>query len=203
MRNGRTRGFCREGCLGGQIFSLTINPYLVQERVTPKFGTGFLLEDGYLVTNYHVVADAGQTTVFFGDYGFPAQIMGIDPALDVAVLWTPQQGMPLEFADMDKAEIGQQTFVIGYPLGLGGTITSGVLSGVSRTLPRTTSSWLSPYIQTDAAISPGNSGGPLLDDCGRVLGMITLSIWEYGAENIGLAIPADVLQPVVEELVEQ
>lgn len=185
-----------------QVFSLSINPFLVRDRVAPRFGTGFLLEDGYLATNYHVVADAQQTTVFFGEYGLPAQVIGIDPTLDVAVLWTVQPADALEFADSDQLEIGQEAFVIGFPLGLGKTITSGVVSGVSRILPTTTSSWLSPYIQTDAAISPGNSGGPLMDDCGRVIGMITSGISENGAENIGFAIPSTVLRPIVEELID-
>lgn len=185
-----------------QVFSLTVNPFLVQSRVTPRFGSGFLLKNGYLLTNYHVVADAQTTTVYFGEYGIPARVIGIDPSLDIALLWTPKPGEPFEFADMGRVDIGQEVFAIGFPLGLGKTITAGIISGDSRILPRTTSSWLSPYIQTDAAISPGNSGGPLVDGCGRVLGMISSGISDYGAENIGFAIPADVLQPIVEELLQ-
>lgn len=185
-----------------QIFSLSIDPFLVLDRVQPSFGTGFQLGDGYVLTNYHVVADTQKTVAYFDEFAMPVQVVGIDPALDVAVLWTVQPGTPLEFGKSGDLAIGQQAFVIGFPLGLGKTISAGIVSGVSRVLPTTTSSWLAPYIQTDAAVSPGNSGGPLLDACGRVIGMITSSISDFGAENIGFAIPSDVLEPVAAELIE-
>lgn len=183
------------------VFSLSIDPFLVNGRVLPRFGTGFILGDGYVATNYHVVADAEQTTVYFGDFGMPAQVMGIDPTLDVAVVWTANPGKALDLADSGELEIGQDAFAIGYPLGLGQTISAGIVSGVGRVLPEKTSNWLSPYIQTDAAVNPGNSGGPLVDACGRVIGMITSKAPE--ADNVGFAIPSNVLGPVIGELIEK
>jgi putative serine protease PepD len=129
--------------------------------------------------------------------------MGIDPTLDVALLRPAGEGIaaaPLDLAPPAAIAIGQEVHVIGYPLGIGKSISAGIVSGVSRILPRTTSSWLSPYIQTDAAVSPGNSGGPLLDGCGRVVGLIAGKINAPSAENLAFAIPTEVLAPVVEEL---
>lgn len=187
-----------------QVHSLAINPFLVAERVAPRTGTGFLIEDGFILTNYHVVADANEVVVVMeGDTVLETVVVGIDPALDVALLQTfvaPLLTDAVDFAAPDDLRIGQPAYAIGYPLGIGKSISSGIVSGISRVIPRTTSSWLSPFIQTDAAISPGNSGGPLVDDCGRVIGLITSAILEFGAENIGFAIPVEVLAPVVEAL---
>jgi S1-C subfamily serine protease len=186
-----------------QVNSLSINPFLVAQRVTPRSGTGFVIDGGYILTNYHVVADAREVVVVEGDTVFEAMIVGIDPALDIALLRTvapPPWATAFDFADPGDLRIGQPAFALGYPLGVGKSISSGIVSGVSRVIPRTTSSWLSPFIQTDAAISPGNSGGPLVDECGRVIGLITSAILDFGAENIGFAIPVEVLDPVVDAL---
>ena len=96
--------------------------------------------------------------------------------------------------------MGAQVFALGFPLGVGRSISAGIVSGQNRVLPRSTSSWLSPFLQTDAAISPGSSGGPLLDDCGRVVGMVTLGSTYPGVENLGFVIPNAVLTPVLEAL---
>jgi putative serine protease PepD len=189
-----------------QVFSLSINPFLVTNRIATRVGTGFVLEEGYILTNYHVVADAKMTLVLQAGKSIDATVIGIDPTLDVALLrpWSNSPiGPPLEFADSAEPQIGQQTFAIGFPLGLGKSISSGIVSGVGRVLRSTTSSWLSPYLQTDAAISPGNSGGPLVDSCGQVIGMITSGISDYGAENIGFAIPVQILRPVIAALIDE
>lgn len=185
-----------------QVLALSINPYLVRDRVSPRLGTGFAIGDGLVLTNYHVVADAGDVTIFSDDDAFMADIVGIDPSLDVALLrpWSGDALAPLTLADPAEIAIGQDVFVIGYPFGIGKSIAHGIVSGVSRVLPRTTSSWLSPYLQTDAAVSPGNSGGPLLDSCGHVVGLITSQIDAPGAENLAFAIPVEVLAPVIGEL---
>jgi putative serine protease PepD len=108
----------------------------------------------------------------------------------------------LPFATGGPPEIGDPVFAIGFPLGIGKSISAGIVSGDHRILPRTTSSWLSPYLQTDASVSAGSSGGPLLDACGRVVGMITLRADAPGAENLGFAVPVSVLVPVIEALAE-
>jgi putative serine protease PepD len=186
-----------------EVFSLGINPFRVHGRVVPRGGTGFLIDDGHIVTNYHVVADASEIVVFDDERPYDVRVVGIDPTLDIAVVRTfpPIAGTGIRFAGPEAIEIGATAYAIGFPLGVGKSISAGVISGVSRILPRTTSSWLSPFLQTDAAISPGNSGGPLLDDCGQLIGMITAGISTEGAENLGFAIPVGVLRPVVEELI--
>lgn len=188
-----------------QVVSVSINPFLIRDRVAPSIGTGFIVDDGYIVTNYHVVADANETIVFVQDQTYLATIVGIDPTLDVAVLdanLVETIGKPISFTKDTQLDIGQRAFAVGYPLGLGQSISAGVVSGIGRVLQQKTSSWLSPYVQTDAAISPGNSGGPLVDDCGDVIGMITSSISGFGAENIGFAIPSGILQTVTAALIE-
>jgi putative serine protease PepD len=187
-----------------QVQSITINPYLVHDRVDPRVGSGFVIEGGLVLTSYHIVADAEEAIVFTDAYPLMAEVMAIDPTLDIAVLRPVSDVIvtpPLEFAAASDIVVGQTVFDIGYPLGIGKSISAGIVSGLGRTLPDTTSSWLSPYIQTDAAVSPGNSGGPLLDACGRVVGLVSSIITGHGAANIGFAIPVEVLGPAVEALV--
>jgi putative serine protease PepD len=186
-----------------QVVALSIDPYLLRGRVSPRLGTGFMIDDGYILTNYHVVLDSEDVALFVEDEVYQADIVGIDPTLDLALLrpWTPEKiAPPLDFAAPEDLAIGQRVYAIGFPLGLGKSITSGIVSGTSRVLRQTTSGWLSPYIQTDAAVSGGNSGGPLLNDCGRVVGLVTAHIATEGAENLTFAIPVSVLAPVVDEL---
>jgi serine protease Do len=196
--------FAQQGPAVVEVFSLGINPYLVVNRVAPKFGTAFVTEDGHLVTNYHVIADAREIYVFVDDQTYPADVIGIDPTLDVAVL-DPEvkvnDGAFIAFADGKDIAVGDEVYTIGFPYGLGETISHGLISGIGRVLPRTTSNWLEPYIQTDAAISFGNSGGPLVDTCGRLVGMVTAGFFREGANDIGFAIPVEVLAPIIDELV--
>lgn len=188
-----------------QVLALGINPFLVAGRVQPVSGTGFFVRDGLVVTNYHVVHDA-RTVIVYSD-GVPeeAVVIGIDPTLDVALLSLPFGGVGATeaiFAPAGSETIGQTAYALGFPLGLGQTISRGIVSGTGRVIPLTTSSWLVPMIQTDAAVSPGSSGGPLVDDCGRVLGMVAMSSTEGIAENIAFAIPSSVLVPVIDALAD-
>lgn len=186
-----------------QINSVSINPFLVANRIEPRSGTGFVIEGGYILTNYHVIADSDVVFILKDDLAFEAVVTGIDPALDVALVKRIDElpiGAAVDFAEPGQLRIGQSAYALGYPLGIGKSISAGIVSGTSRVLPRTTSSWLSPLIQTDAAISPGNSGGPLVDECGRVIGLITSAIFDFGAENIGFAIPVEVLEPTIAAL---
>lgn len=187
-----------------EVFAIGINPFRVSGRVKLGSGTGFLISDGYIVTNFHVIAGAQDIAVFAEDAPIYFDIVGVDPSLDIAVLrpWAPigdKPGIPMAEG---AVEIGQKAYAIGFPFHLGKTLSAGIVSGDSRVLPMTTSSWLSPFIQTDAAISPGNSGGPLVDSCGRLIGMVTAAISASGAENLGFAVPVSVLQPVLKEIIE-
>ncbi|WP_212522738.1 trypsin-like peptidase domain-containing protein [Actibacterium sp. MT2.3-13A] len=189
-----------------EIFTIAVNPFRVVGRITARGGSGYLLDGGYVATNYHVVADANTLAILVDDRAHDVQIVGVDPTLDIAVLrpWPPiGDGGGLPFAEDGAARIGQRAYAVGFPLGLGKSLSAGIVSGESRVLPMTTSSWLSPYIQTDAAISQGNSGGPLVDSCGRLIGMITAAISREGAENLGFAIPVGVLRPALTELIEK
>lgn len=188
-----------------EVFSLAIDQFRVMGRILPSMGTGFFLPDGHVVTNYHVVADSGSVVVYDDRGAWDAVVVGTDPLLDIAVLrpvlFMFVENPGLEFSPPGSLKVGQAVFPVGYPRGMGKTITQGIVTGTSRVVANTTSSWLSPFIQTDAAINPGNSGGPLLDDCGRVLGMVSKGGRPEMVENIAFAIPTEVLRPIVEELI--
>ncbi|WP_343117227.1 S1C family serine protease [Ostreiculturibacter nitratireducens] len=187
-----------------EIFSIAINPFLVSDRIIPRGGSGYVMEDGYVITNYHVVADAKTVVVTYDGTGVEAEVVGIDPTLDIAVLrpyFMAPDAKAIRMAGDADIMIGQTAYTIGFPLGLGKTISTGIVSGYGRVLPITTSSWLSPFVQTDAAISPGSSGGALVDSCGRLIGMITMGVDPGRGENVGFAIPVSVLRPVIDELI--
>ena len=188
-----------------QIFSFGINPYRVIDRVESKTGTGVVLGDDLVATNFHVVVDASALAVGSDGIILEAELVGRDPVFDIAVLRAPglsAQFDPLPFAPNDELVIGQPAHVVGYPLGIGKSISTGVVSGLGRVLPLNTSSWLSPYIQTDAPVSGGNSGGPLIDDCGHLIGLVTLRSGSPEAENIGFAIPVGTLRKELPEMIE-
>ncbi len=188
-----------------QVFSFGINPYRVIDRVESKTGSGVFLGDDLVATNFHVVLDATALAIGVEDLIFEAELVGRDPVFDIAVLRAPGLSAhidPLAFAPSDEVVIGQPAHVIGYPLGIGRSMSTGIVSGVGRVLPLNTSSWLSPYIQTDAPVSGGNSGGALVDDCGYLIGLVTLRSGSPEAENIGFAIPVGTLRHEVPELIE-
>ncbi|MDP3263800.1 MAG: trypsin-like peptidase domain-containing protein [Tabrizicola sp.] len=186
-----------------EIFADAINPFRVRDRMQYSLGTGFLFGDGVIVTNYHVIADAQRVDVYDGEGYWGAQILGIDPLLDIAVLSVPFLTLtaePLDPAPSGTTKVGQDVFAIGFPRGIGKTITHGIVTGTGRVLGDSTSSWLSPFVQTDATVNPGNSGGPLLDDCARVIGLVSRASAPGEAENIAFALPVDVLAPIVKEI---
>ncbi len=141
-------------------------------------GSGFVIsDDGYIVTNEHVVADASSYTVRIGetDKTVPATLIGADASSDLALLKvdTAQTGTlhPLELADASDAKVGDEVIAIGSPFGLQSTLTSGIVSSLNRTLQSPNGHSISGALQTDAAINPGNSGGPLLNTDGKVIGV--------------------------------
>lgn len=194
-----------------EIFSLTIDQFRVDHRVLPSFGTGFRTADGLYLTNYHVVADAKDVVIYADDLTLSAEIVALDPILDLAVLREladdlsapaePAVSLPhLDFADPASLALGEPVWAVGYPMGLGKTVTQGILTGLQRVRRDTTTSWMSPMLQTDATVNPGNSGGPLLDDCGKVVGMVARQIPPARGENTAFAIPVDILAPAISEL---
>jgi serine protease Do len=188
-----------------QVFSIGIDPFKVVDRIRAGSGSGVYLGDDLIATNFHVIVDANTVGIKAGDSIFEAEIVGIDPVFDIAILRASglsQKIKPIALAPSDEVVIGQAAHVIGFPLGIGKSIGTGIVSGVGRELPLNPSSWLSPYIQTDAPVSGGNSGGALVNDCGYLIGVVALRGRSPEAENIGFAIPAETLRDVLPELIK-
>ncbi|MCO5194702.1 MAG: trypsin-like peptidase domain-containing protein [Anaerolineae bacterium] len=168
-------------------------------------GSGFVIDkEGHIITNWHVVEDAESVAVTFADETtVPAQILGADPANDLAVLLvdvTSVELVPVEWGNSAELKVGQRAIAIGNPFGLESTLTTGVISALGRPLQLEDGQFVFDVIQTDAAINPGNSGGPLLDSRGRVIGVNTAI--RSDAEGIGFTIPADTVRRIVPSLIE-
>src|SRR5262245_708598 len=180
-------------------------PQFKQQRPAQKaqaVGTGFIIDEkGWIVTNYHVAGKADSITVTLTDgRKLPAKLMGGDEKTDLALLKV-ESDKPLpyvEFADATKVRVGQPVMAVGNPFGLGGTVTTGIVSARGRDIH---SGPFDDYIQTDAAINRGNSGGPLFNMDGKVIGINT-AIFSPTGGNIGLgfAIPSSLAEPVIGQL---
>jgi len=174
-----------------------------QERQSSALGSGFIIdEDGIVITNNHVIQGADDIIVRVnGDKEFKAQVIGADPLSDIAVLKldTKEKFIPVKFADSDKARIGDWVIAIGNPFGLGGTVTTGIISARNRSIGLTR---YEDYIQTDASINQGNSGGPLFNLSGNVIGINTAILGRSGNIGIGFAIPANSAKIVIDQLIE-
>ena len=171
-------------------------------------GTGFLWnEDGYVVTNHHVIRGGDRFGVTLADNTtWKAREVGSFPHSDVAVLKLedvpPEKLRALAIGSSSDLEVGQSVFAIGNPFGLDHTLTTGVISGLGREIRSDTGRTIRGVIQTDAAINPGNSGGPLLDSAGRLIGMNTAIVSPSGAyAGIGFAIPVDTIQRLVPAII--
>ena len=171
-------------------------------------GTGFVWDAaGHIVTNNHVVEGAGSSVAVRLASGevVPAEVAGTTPNYDLAVLQlgrVRQPPPPLPIGTSADLKVGQATFAIGNPFGLDQTLTTGVISALQRRLPTSEGREIADVIQTDAAINPGNSGGPLLDSAGRLIGVNTAIYSPSGAyAGIGFAIPVDVVNRVIPELI--
>ncbi len=174
-----------------------------QERKSSALGSGFIIDEkGIVVTNNHVISDAEDIIVRVnGDKEFNAKVIGADPLSDIAVLQleTKEKFKPVKFGDSDKARIGDWVIAIGNPFGLGGTVTSGIISARNRSIGL---SRYEDYIQTDASINSGNSGGPLFDMNGDVIGINTAILGRSGSIGIGFSIPSNSAKIVIDQLIE-
>ena len=174
-----------------------------QERQSSALGSGFIIDEkGIVVTNNHVITDAEDIIVRVnGDKEFKAKVIGADPLSDIAVLQleTTEKFVPVKFGDSDKARIGDWVIAIGNPFGLGGTVTSGIISARNRSIGL---SRYEDYIQTDASINSGNSGGPLFDMNGDVIGINTAILGRSGSIGIGFSIPSNSAKIVIDQLIE-
>jgi S1-C subfamily serine protease len=169
-------------------------------------GSGFLWDDqGHVVTNYHVIQNAGTAKVTLSDHSsWDAELVGAAPNQDVAVLKIkaePTHLRPLPIGTSQDLQVGQKVFAIGSPFGLDQTLTTGVISGLGREIQSVTKRPIKDVIQTDAAINPGNSGGPLLDSAGRLIGVNTAIYSPSGAYvGVGFAVPVDIVNRIVPQL---
>jgi serine protease Do len=184
-------------------------PYGAQKE--EGIGSGVIYRsDGYIITNNHVVEGSRSVEIAFADGTTErGQVVGTDPTTDIAVVKVGRDGLPAaSFANGDPI-VGQTAIAVGSPSGFESTVTSGIISGTRREVPAQITGGrqetsLVDLIQTDAAISPGNSGGALADREGRIIGINVayLPPGETGAENIGFAIPSDTAVSVADQLIE-
>jgi S1-C subfamily serine protease len=187
-----------------------INPY--SRRITEEqqgSGSGFVWDDtGTIVTNFHVVKDASSLSVVFGDATIhDATLVGYSAENDLAVLRIDVlPGMkltPIPLGTSNDLQVGQAAFAIGGPFGLNGSYTMGIVSALNRQIKSIAGNLIDDVIQTDAAVNPGNSGGPLLDSAGRLIGVNTAIASQTGGNNgIGFAIPVDTVNRVVPQIIK-
>ena len=175
------------------------------ERKATALGSGFIIDkEGIVVTNNHVIQGAEDIIVSVnGSTEYKAKVLGKDPYMDLAVLKidSDEKFRPVAFGDSDKARVGDWVIAIGNPFGFGGTVTSGIISSRNRDIGLTR---YDDFIQTDASINQGNSGGPLFDLNGKVIGINTAIIapGQSGSIGIGFAIPSNPASKVINQLIE-
>ncbi|NLE51177.1 MAG: PDZ domain-containing protein [Chloroflexi bacterium] len=202
-----------------------VNPSVVNIEIVSSFhsntdiidssGSGFVFDgDGYIVTNAHVVRDADEVVVTFSTgHVVPAEVVGLDDYSDLAVIKVDPADvplMPLPVADSNLLDVGQRVIAIGNPFGLDGSMTTGIISALGRSLPSAQlldqryQGYNNPsIIQIDAAVNPGNSGGPLLNSSGEVVGVNTAIRTENGGfQGIAFAVPSNTLMRIVPQLIE-
>ena len=174
------------------------------ERKATSLGSGFIInKNGTIITNNHVINNAEDILVRVGDKEYKAKVLGADPYSDLAVLKidTNKKFIPVKFGNSDKARVGDWVVAIGNPFGLGGTVTSGIISARNRDINLTR---YDDFIQTDASINQGNSGGPLFNLDGDVIGINTAIIapGQSGSIGIGFAIPSNAASNVITQLIK-
>ena len=174
----------------------------MQQYVASGAGSGVIIsEDGYIITNNHVIEDATQITVTTTDgTAYEAKLVGRDDNLDVALLKIEASGLTVaSFGDSDNVELGEKVVAIGNPLGqLGGTVTEGIVSSLNREI--TIDGKAMTLMQTDAAINPGNSGGGLFNDQGQLIGLVVAKSSGEDVEGLGFAIPINNVQEILNDL---
>ena len=174
-----------------------------QKRKSSALGSGFIIDEkGIVITNNHVIQGAEDILVRVeGDKEYKAEVLGADPLSDIAVLKinSKDKFIPVKFGDSDLARIGDWVIAIGNPFGLGGTVTAGIISARNRSIGL---SRYEDYIQTDASINQGNSGGPLFDMKGDVVGINTAILGQSGSIGIGFSIPSNSAKKVIDQLIE-
>lgn len=178
-----------------------------QQRERVGSGSGVIIrEDGYIVTNNHVVKDATKIEVTLNNNKtYKATLVGADAATDVALIKIDATGLPVvPFGDSDKLRLGEWVIAIGSPYDLRSTITAGIVSAKGRSMPNYTGEFkIESFIQTDAAVNPGNSGGALVDKAGNLVGINTAIISETGSyAGYSFAVPVNIVKRIVSDLID-
>ena len=192
------------------ITTVQVQREIFWEREVEGVGSGIVINsNGYILTNSHVVADgrAKDINVLFenGDK-MPGQVLWNDAALDLAIIKVNATNLiAADLGDSESLEVGELAVAIGNPLGLDfqRTVTSGVISGLNRSIRVDQHNVIEDLIQTDASINPGNSGGPLLNSSGEVIGINTVKIKSQVGEGLGFAIPINVAKPIIQSVIEE
>lgn len=178
-----------------------------QERERVGSGSGVIIrEDGYIVTNNHVIEGATDIEVTLtNNKTFKAELIGTDPATDVALIKVDAQGLPvIPFGDSDKLRLGEWVLAIGSPYNLRSTVTAGIVSAKGRSIPDNSREFkIESFIQTDAAVNPGNSGGALVDKAGNLVGINTAIVSQTGAyAGYSFAVPVNIVKRIVDDLMD-
>lgn len=190
------------------ITTIQMQKELLWEREVPGVGSGVIIDsNGYILTNSHVIADgrAKSINVLFEDGNMSgAKILWYDAAIDLAIIKVEERNLSVaELGNSDILEVGQLAVAIGNPLGLDfqRTVTSGIISGLNRSIRVSENNVIEDLIQTDASINFGNSGGPLLNDQGQVIGINTAKV--KSGEGLGFAIPINLVKPIAAEVIKE
>ena len=178
-----------------------------QQRERTGSGSGVIIrDDGYIVTNNHVIDHASEIEVTLNNnQTYPATLVGTDPATDVAIIKIDAEGLPtIPFGDSDKLRLGEWVLAIGSPYDLRSTITAGIVSAKGRSMPNYTGEFkIESFIQTDAAVNPGNSGGALVDKAGNLVGINTAIISQTGSfSGYSFAVPSNIVRKIAYDLID-
>ena len=177
-----------------------------EKREAVSYGSGFILKDNYILTNFHVVEDATEVTVSLSDRReFVAEIVGVDPLSDLALLIVDGENLPqVSTGDSDELKVGDWVVAIGSPFSFDFSVTAGIVSAKGRSIQNNNIGNYVPFLQTDVAINPGNSGGPLFDLDGKVVG-INSQIYSRsgGYQGLAFAIPINVAVDVAKQIIEK
>jgi len=177
-----------------------------EKREAISYGSGFILKDNYIMTNYHVIEDATEVIVSLSDRReFIAEIVGVDPLSDLALLVVEGKDLPkVETGNSDSLKVGDWVVAIGSPFSFDFSVTAGIVSAKGRSIQNNNIGNYVPFLQTDVAINPGNSGGPLFDLDGKVVG-INSQIYSRsgGYQGLAFAIPINVAIDVANQIIEK
>ena len=190
--------------------TMTYDNFFMLPSPAEGAGSGSVLDkQGHILTNFHVVEGANKVWVTLpgGKDPYEGELVGQDKDNDIAVLKInapPEELFPVPIGTSDNLRVGQRVYTLGNPFGLEGTLTTGIISNLNRTLPSRSGREMKSIIQTDAAMNPGNSGGPLLDTSGRLIGMnVAIATKSGQSAGLGFAIPVNRIRQIVPQLIER